>query len=93
MTRLTHTISPFAAWARQRRPSSARVEVIFIGAMAAIPGERSAMGGGSVDDWLVHGSAALADVRKRNGLRYTNHPRALSGEPRLEERERKPFVG
>jgi hypothetical protein len=33
MTRLTHTISPFAAWARQRRPSSARVEVIFIGAM------------------------------------------------------------
>jgi hypothetical protein len=51
------------------------------------------MGGGSVDDWLVHGSAALADVRKRNGLRYTNHPRALSGEPRLEERERKPFVG
>ena len=34
-------------------------EVVFIGAMAAIPG-----------DWLVHGSAALADVRKRKGFRW-----------------------
>jgi hypothetical protein len=29
-------------------------------------GDRSAISDGSVDDWLVHGSAALADVRKRN---------------------------
>ena len=51
-------------------------------------GDRSATSDGSVDDWLVHGSVALADVRKRNRLGYSKHLGSLSGEPRLEERER-----